>query len=64
MYPHQPAVNQGHSDLEATIKANTRIQAVLIRNASTVISNLVRDKKLKVTAGYYDLATGNVAFLD
>lgn len=65
LYPHiRPAVEQAGSNLEAAIKANAKIQAALLREASTVISGLVKEKKLKVTAAYYDIATGAVTLLD
>jgi len=56
LYPHiQPAVNQAGPNLEAATKANAKIQAALLRQASTVISALVKDKKLAVMAAYYDV---------
>jgi carbonic anhydrase len=65
LYPHiQPAVDLAGSDLEATTKANAKIQAALLRKASTVISGLVKQNKLKVTAAYYDLGTGAVSLLE
>ena len=60
----QPAVEQAGSNLEAASKANAKIQAALLRQASTVIAGLVKEKKLKVVAGYYDLGTGIVSLLD
>jgi carbonic anhydrase len=65
LYPHiQPAVDQAGSNLEAATKANAKIQAALLRQASTVISGLVKESKLKVVAGYYDIARGSVTLLD
>ncbi len=65
LYPHiQPAVDQAGTDLEAASKANAKIQAALLRKASTVISGLMKQNKLKVTAAYYDLATGAVSLLE
>lgn len=65
LYPHiQPAVDQAGSNLEAAIKANARLQSALLRKASTVISGLVKEGKLKVAAGYYDIAGGGVTLLD
>ena len=64
LYPHiQPAVDDAGPDLEATIKANARIQAALLRNRSTVISGLSKERKLRVIAAYYDLASGKVTLL-
>jgi carbonic anhydrase len=65
LYPHiRPAVDQAGSNLEAATKANAKIQAGLLRQASTVISGLVKESKLKVVAGYYDIASGSVTLLE
>jgi carbonic anhydrase len=43
LYPHlQAAVNQAGPNLEAAIKANAVIQATLLRQASTVVSGLIK----------------------
>jgi hypothetical protein len=64
LYSHlQPAVDQAGPDLEAAIRANARIQAALLRKASTVISGLLNENKLKVFAAYYDLASSGVTIL-
>jgi len=65
LYPHiQPAVDQAGPNLEAAVRANAKIQAALLRKASTVVSGLLKEKKLKVIAAYYDLASGNVTLLE
>jgi len=65
LFPHiQPAVDQAGPNLEAATKANARIQAALLREASPVISGLVKEAKLKVVSGYYDLDTGAVTLFD
>jgi carbonic anhydrase len=65
LYPHiQPAVIQAGSNLEAATKANAKIQAALLREASTVIAGLVKEGKLKVVAAYYDVANGSVTLLE
>lgn len=64
LFPHiQPAIDQAGHDLEAAIKANAKIQARLLSEASPVIAGMVKDGKLKVAAGYYDLASGRVTIL-
>lgn len=64
LFPHiQPAVEQAGPNLEAATKANAKNQAALLRQASTVISDMVKDGKIKVVAGYYDVATGAVELL-
>ena len=65
LFPHiHPAVDQAGQNLEAATKANAKIQAALLRQSSTVISGLVKEKKLKVVAGYYDIGTGAVSILE
>jgi carbonic anhydrase len=65
LFPHiQPAVDQAGPNLEATTKANAKIQAALLRESSTVISGMVKQGKVKVVAGYYDIGTGSVTILD
>jgi carbonic anhydrase len=64
LFPHiQPAVDQAGSSLEGATKANVKIQTALLREASTVIAGLVKESKLRVAAGYYDLDTGTVELL-
>jgi len=65
LFPHiQAAVDQAGPDLAATTKANAVNQAKLLRQSSTVISAMVKEGKLKVTAGFYDLGTGVVTLLE
>jgi carbonic anhydrase len=65
LYPHiQPAVDQAGPNLEAATKANARIQAALLREASTVIAGLVKENKLKVASAYYDIGSGTVTVLE
>jgi carbonic anhydrase len=65
LFPHiQPAVDLAGPDLEAATKANAKIQATLLREASTVIAGLIKEKKLRVAAGHYDIASGSVTLLD
>lgn len=64
LYPHiQPAVDLAGRDLEAAIKANAKIQAALLRQASTVISGLVKKDKLLVLAAFYNISSGVVSLL-
>jgi carbonic anhydrase len=64
LFPHiQPAIDQAGPDLAAATKANAKIQAMLLRQASTVIAGMVKEGKLKVVAGYYDLGSGVVELL-
>ena len=64
LFPHlQPAVDQGNHDVTETTKQNAKIQASLLRDSSTVISEKVKAGKVKVVAGYYDLASGAVTLV-
>jgi carbonic anhydrase len=65
LYPHiRPAIDQAGSDLAAVIKANARIQASLLSEASPVLAPMVKEGKLKIVSGYYDIATGKVSIAE
>jgi carbonic anhydrase len=65
LYPYiRPAVDQAGSNLEAAIKANAKIQAGLLRQSSPVLAEHIKQNRLKIVAGYYDLTSGTVALLD
>lgn len=65
LFPHiQPAVDQAGPNQEATAKANAKFHAALLRQSSTVLSGLVKEKKLKVVAAYYDIGSGDVTLLE
>jgi carbonic anhydrase len=59
----RPAVDQAGSNLEAASKANAKIQAGLLRRASPVLAGLIAKKQLQVVAAYYDVGTGQIAWL-
>ena len=61
--PLRPAVDQAGSDLDAAIRANARIQAGLLRSASPVLADLVKQGQLSVVAAHYDIASGSVTLL-
>jgi carbonic anhydrase len=58
------AVDQAGSNPDAVTRANAKVQSAVLRNASTVISGMVKQKKLRVAAAYYDVAAGGVTLLD
>jgi carbonic anhydrase len=65
LFPHlQRAVDAAGPDAEATSKENAKIQARLLRESSTVLSEMVKAEKIKVFAAYYDLGSGAVTVLD
>jgi carbonic anhydrase len=65
LFPHiQPAVDLAGPDVETTVKANAKIQAALLREASTVISGLVKEDKLLVLAAFYNISSGVASLLE
>src|SRR5689334_2096848 len=65
LYPYiRPAVDQAGPNLEGAIKANAKIQAGLLRQSSPVLADYINQNRLKIVAGYYDLASGKVVILD
>jgi carbonic anhydrase len=56
----RPAVKAAKGDLDKAILENVRNQAILLAEASPVISKMVQRKELIVVGGIYDLATGAV----
>jgi carbonic anhydrase len=61
--PIRQAVERAGQDLEATIKANAQIQADLLRTASPVLAEFMKQGKLSVVAAYYDIGSGRVSLL-
>lgn len=65
LYPHiQPALDQAGPDLEAATRVNAKLQADLLRKASPVISGLIKEGRLLVLSAFYNIASGEVTFLD
>jgi len=60
----RPAIDQAGTDPTAVIRANAWLQARLLRDSSPVLGELVKQGKLAIRAGYYDLAAGRVALLE
>ncbi|MCU0625275.1 MAG: carbonic anhydrase [Gemmatimonadaceae bacterium] len=61
LYFHiRPATRGAGGNLDKAIAANVREQALRLRDGSTVISKLVKEEKLIVAGGVYDLNTGAV----
>ncbi len=60
----RPAVKTANGSLDKAITDNVRNQAILLAEASPVISRLVQRKELIVAGGIYDLATGLVSEVD
>jgi carbonic anhydrase len=65
LFPYiDAAVTEAGPDLEATIRANARIQTASLRKASPLLTSLIEEGKLKITAGHFDIRTGAVTLLD
>lgn len=62
-YHIQPAVDAAKGQLDAAVVENVRRQAELLRRSSPVLAGLVRDGKLRIAGGVFDLATGVVTLL-
>jgi len=56
----RPAVGSAARDLDQAVSDNVRLQVRKLAEASPVISQRIRDGKLIVAGGVYDLATGLV----
>jgi len=56
----RPAIRTSKGDIELAIRENVKHQATLIGESSPVLARLVRQGKLKVAGGVYDLGTGKV----
>ena len=64
LYPYiRPAVDQAGTNLDAAVRANAKIQAALLRQSSPVLAGHIKQNRLTIVAGYYDLASGIVAVL-
>ena len=61
--PLRAAVEAAGGDLIAASKANAKIQAHLLATASPLLAGLIKEAKLKIAAGYFDLASGMVTLV-
>ena len=57
----RPAAKEAKGNLPKAVEANVRNQAITLAESSPVIAKLVREKKLVIAGGVYDLTTGKVA---
>jgi carbonic anhydrase len=60
----RPAVRAAQGNLDRAIYENVKNQALILAEASPVIARLVRQQKLIVAGGVYDLQTGRVTPVD
>ncbi len=56
----RPAVKAAGGDLDMAVRENVRNQALLLAEASPVISKMIQRKALLVAGGVYDIQTGIV----
>jgi len=56
----RPAVRHAGGDLDRAVCMNVRLQAQTLAEASPVIAQLIREGRLIIAGGVYDLATGIV----
>ncbi len=57
----RPAAKEAKGDLAKAVEVNVRNQATTLAESSPMIARLVREKKLIIAGGVYDLTTGKVA---
>lgn len=57
----RPAAKEARGDLAKAVEYNVRNQAITLAESSPVIARLMREKKLIIAGGVYDLSTGKVA---
>jgi carbonic anhydrase len=60
----RPAVDEAGADVDAVARTNARIQARLLRESSPVIADAISKGRLRVVAGFYELASRRVTILD
>jgi len=60
----RPAAKESKGDITAAVAINVRNQATTLAESSPVIAKLIREKKLIVAGGVYDLTTGKVTPVD
>ena len=58
-----PALSGAKGDLVTATRQNAVLQASVLRDASPVLADLVKQKKLTVRAAVYDLGSGKVTIL-
>ena len=65
LYPYlYPAVEQAGTDVDKVSQQNAKNQAALLRDASPVLADLVKQKKLIIVPAFYSVETGEVKVLE
>lgn len=60
----RPAAKEANWDLAKAVELNVRNQAIALAESSPVIAQLIREKRLIIAGGVYDLGTGKVVPID
>ena len=60
----RPAAKEAKGDLGKAVELNVRNQATALAESSPVIAQLIREKRLAIAGGVYDLSTGKVTPVD
>jgi carbonic anhydrase len=62
LYQHiRPAAKASQGNLDTAIRENVKHQAGVLAEASPVLAGLLKEGRLKVAGGVYDLTSGKVA---
>jgi carbonic anhydrase len=59
-----PGIDRQNKNLDAAVASNVRAQIGVLRQGSTVLAGLIKDGKLKLVGGVYDLASGKVTMME
>jgi carbonic anhydrase len=60
----RPAAKEAKGDIAKAVELNVRNQAIALAESSPVIAQLIREKRLVIAGGVYDLSTGKVVPID
>lgn len=60
----RPAAKEAKGDLAKAVELNVRNQAIALAESSPVIAQLIREKRLVIAGGVYDLSSGKVVPID
>jgi carbonic anhydrase len=59
-----PGIDRQNKNLDVAVASNVRAQVRVLRQGSTVLAGLLRDGKLKLVGGVYDLTSGRVTMME
>jgi carbonic anhydrase len=59
-----PGIDRENPDLDVAIASNVRAQARVLRSGSTVLAGLLKEGKLKLVGGVFDLSSGKVTLIE